>query len=82
MEIEKINEPIRVLAAFGGGKAEPLRFNWHGRVYKVDAINGRWIDRQGETYCLYYSVQSGGQTYFVHFASKDVQWWLDETVVS
>ncbi len=81
MDIEKIGEPVRVLAAFGSGAAEPLRFNWHGRTYKVDAINGRWIDRQGDAYSLHYSVQSAGQTYYLHFDSGEIQWWLDETIV-
>ena len=80
MNIEKIDEPIVVLASFKGGTAEPLRFRWAGRLYKVDAINGRWTDRQGDIYSLHFSIQSGGQTYYLHFSSKQVQWWLDQTI--
>ena len=80
MNIEKINEPLSVLASFGGGKIEPLRFRWTSRTYKVDRINGRWIDRQGDVYCLHYSLQSGDQIYYIHFSSKQVQWWLDQTI--
>ena len=82
MNIEKIDEPIRVLADCGGGRMEPIRFRWSGRTYKVDAVNGRWIDRQGDCYSLHYSVQSGSETYYLHFSSKQVQWWLDEVVVA
>jgi len=96
MNIEKIHEPLAVLASFSGGAAQPVRFRWQGRTYKVEAVNARWIDRgpqaqctglggpddrQGEVYELYYSLQSGGQTYIVHFSSKELQWWLDEVVV-
>ena len=81
MRVERIHEPIQVLASFSGGSVEPVRFRWAGRSYKVDAINGRWGDRQGENYCLHYSVQIGQETYYLHFASKEVQWWLDQVIV-
>ena len=80
MNIEKIQEPIRVLVDCGGGAMSPLRFCWSGRTYKVDTVNARWIDRQGEVYSLHYSVQAEGQTYYLHFDAKEVQWWLDETI--
>jgi len=81
MNIEEIGEPIRVLAAFSGGSAEPVRFRWAGRTYKIDTINGRWIDRSGEGYSLHYSVQIGQETYYLHFASQEVQWWLDRLIL-
>ena len=78
MRIENINEPVSVLASFSGGACQPLRFRWHGRTYKVDAVNGRWIDRGPDGDSLHYSVQAGDETYYLHFAQKDVQWWLDQ----
>jgi hypothetical protein len=70
MNVVEIGEPIRVLAVCGGGAIEPLRFQWKGRTYRVEAVNGRWVDRQGESYCLHYSVQAGEETYYLHFASS------------
>jgi hypothetical protein len=81
VNIEKIGEPIRVLAAFSGGAIEPVRFKWRGRTLKIDAVNGRWIDRQGAAYSLHYSVQSGDETYCLHYSSREIQWWLDELIV-
>ena len=81
MNIEQIREGVRVLASFSGGSAEPLQFEWSGRVYPVSAINGRWVDRGGEGYSLHFSVQVGEETYFLHFSSVQVQWWLDQVVV-
>jgi len=84
MNIERIGEPIRVLAVFSGGAIEPLRFGWGRRTYKIDRINGRWTDRGGQTpsggYSLHYSVQAGNETYYIHFSSTEVQWWLDEMI--
>lgn len=83
MNIEKINEPIRVLASFAGGACQPLRFRWGNREYRVDAVNGQWTDRSGGNgYCLHYSVQVGNETYYIHFASAAVQWTLDQVIVT
>ena len=43
MEIQPIGEPIRVVAEFLGGRAEPLRFSWSGRTYDIAAVNGHCI---------------------------------------
>ena len=81
MLIEKIGEPIRVVAAFSGEGVEPLRFSWQGRIYQIEAINGQWVDRQNNNYSLHYSVQVGQEIYYIHFSSQDVQWWLDEVIL-
>ena len=81
MDIEEIGEPIRMLASFSSGSVEPVRFRWCNRTYRISRINGRWIDRHPEGYSLHYSVQVGNETYYIHFFSSDVQWWLDRVIV-
>ncbi|MCE5277670.1 MAG: hypothetical protein ABFD92_02625 [Planctomycetaceae bacterium] len=81
MNIEKIQEPIRVVAEFSGGQASPVRFVWGRRTYEIKAVNARWSDRTSEGYTLHYSVQVGQETYFIHFASSEMQWWLDQVAV-
>ena len=82
MKIEEIGDPVAVLAVFAGGKIEPKRFKWNGRSYPVDQVNAHWIDRQTDGYRLHYSVQAGDETYYLHFASNEVQWWLDQVVLA
>ena len=81
MLTEKIGEPIRVIASFSAGAVKPVRFHWQGRTYQVESINGQWLDRQANNYSLHYSVQAGQETYYIHFSSQDVQWWLDEVIL-
>ena len=81
MKIEEIAEPIRVLADCSGGQVRPVRFRWGQRTYVVEAVNGQWIDRAAEGLALHYSVQVGDETYYIHFVSSDVQWWLDRVVL-
>ncbi|HUU21612.1 MAG TPA: hypothetical protein VM389_03670 [Phycisphaerae bacterium] len=80
MNILRIDEPIRVLADFSGGSVRPLRFRWAGRTCRVEAVNGQWVDRQGDHPSMHFSVQAGDETYLIHLASGDMQWWLDEVI--
>jgi hypothetical protein len=81
MKIEPIQEPISVRADFSAGAILPRSFQWHGRSYPVQAVNGQWLDRQSDGYRLHYSVQSGDETYYIHFSSLQVQWWLDQVAL-
>ena len=81
MNIERINQPVGVLAEFTGGECKPLRFLWKRRTYEVDCVNGRWIDRHGETPTLNFSVQVGEETYYLRFLTGPMQWWLEQVIV-
>ncbi len=81
MLVEKIREPIRVLAGFAGGGAKPISFCWRNRTYQIVKINAQWVDRQTDSFSLHYSVQVGQETYYIRFCSQEVQWWLDEVIL-
>ena len=81
MNIEEIGEPIRVIADFSGGGAVPVKFRWGRQTCEISTVNGKWIDRSGDGYALHYSVQVGDETYYIHFDSAEVQWWLDRIVL-
>jgi hypothetical protein len=81
MTIEKIDEAVGVFAVFSGGQVSPVRFRWGARELDVFAINARWTDRQIGGCTYHYSVQAGEETYFLHFSSSDLQWWLDQVVL-
>ena len=81
MNIERIDQPVRVLAAFEGGQCSPMRFVWNGRTYAVDRVNGRWVDRQGDAPALNYSVQVGDQTYYLRFDTEQMLWRLEQVIL-
>ena len=78
MNLVTIEERIRMLALCESGSIRPLRFQWNSRTFRVGRINGSWRERHGEHYRLHYSLQSGDETFFVHFSSQQTQWWLDQ----
>jgi hypothetical protein len=46
MNIERIHQPVGVVAEFTAGRCDPVRFLWQRRTHEVARINGRWVDRQ------------------------------------
>ena len=80
MNVVEIDEPIGMLAAFSGGQVRPVEFNWHRKTYQVDAVNGNWIDRTRQCPSLHFSVQVGDETYTIHLATGQAQWWLDQVI--
>ncbi len=80
MKAISIHERVRVLAAFTEGRLSPVRFKWNHRTYAVEQVNGDWVDHRDEGDVRHFSVQVEGGTYFLHFSTSDMQWWLDELV--
>jgi len=76
----EIGEAIGVVAAFSAGSVEPRTFRWGSKDYRVDAVNGKWIDRAGAAPSLHFSVQVGDETYYIHLATGETQWWLDQVI--
>lgn len=81
MLVETINEPVRVLAVFSGGQISPVKFRWKTREMDVFAVNARWRDRRGDDWAYHFSVEAGDETYYLHFATDDMQWWLDQVIL-
>jgi hypothetical protein len=64
MVYEDIFEPIEVISLFNEGKIRPLRFKWNGRIYKVNKINGHWVNPQGYTKQHHFSLIADSSDYF------------------
>lgn len=80
MNMTNLNDPIAVDAAFTGGQIQPLSFQWNRRRYAIDAVNGRWLDRQAPAPQPHFSVQVGEETFFLHLDTAEMQWWLDRVI--
>jgi len=81
MIIEDLREPVRVRADFSGEGVVPRLFERRGRTYKVDAVNGHWIDREGSSPVHRFSVQAGGDTFFLSLRTVDMTWWLEKVIL-
>jgi len=80
--MERINEPIRVLAVFGGSDPRLYKFNWRGRVYQIESVNLFHISRDGHQRIYHFAVSSGGNGYELSFNSATLKWQLETTVLT
>jgi hypothetical protein len=79
--VEDLDESVSVRADFSGGEVTPRAFARAGRTYMISAVNGRWLDREGGAPRHYFSVQSGGDTYFLCLRSEDMTWRLEKVIL-
>ena len=57
-----------------GGKIQPVKFRWHGRVYRVDEVTYRWETREGMTRREHFSARSGGTLFELVFDTQELTW--------
>ena len=79
-----VHEPIDALVAYLRGAPHPLlrAFRWDGRRYDVRETHLVHREREGETVYLRYSVDSGGDTYFLRLDTEHAEWTLEAVEVS
>ncbi len=81
MIVEDLMEPISVRADFTGGALRPRLFERAGKTHKIESVNGTWIDRDGARPRYHFSIQSGGDTYFLVLRTEDMTWWLEKVIL-
>lgn len=75
--IERIDEPVDIIATFKGGKLAPRAFLWHGRRYNVKEITSMWTDLEGQFRRYFYAVTTDAPNlYELIFRTKDLHWVL------
>ena len=74
---ESLQDSVDVLTAFVGGRLDPLRFRWKGKVYRVSKITGRWTRREGQTVLRYFSVEARGpESFELYYDPRGPKWVL------
>jgi hypothetical protein len=81
MVVEDLNDVVSVRADFSGGEVTPRAFRRNGRDYRVEAVNARWVDREGAHPTHYFSVRVGEETYLISFHTGDMLWRLDRVIL-
>jgi len=81
MRLEDIDEPVAVRADFRGGEITPRAFRRGRKAYTVTEVNARWVDREGAHPLWRFSVQAGGDTYFLALRTGEMTWRLEKVMV-
>jgi len=78
MNIEQINEPVKVRADFQGGRIRPLKFKRGVQEHVIRTVNAHWETREGRRKLHYFSVTiESGDVCQLYFNSEELVWWLD-----
>lgn len=76
MEATRVDEGIRVCAAFNGHRVRPIWFRWRDRYYRIKEVNFTWNSNQGSAKLHHYAVTDGVNTYELCFNSHTMEWTL------
>lgn len=75
--MERLNEPVNVVARFRDGKFEPTRFVWNGRMHKIAGVTGRWATSEGQYRVYHFSVVSDTDAYYeIEMNTRNMEWLL------
>lgn len=79
MQVEKLDEPIRVVADFSDKKVRPLSFTRHeGRRYDIDRVNLVYRTRVGDRYHWCFACSDAANTYVLFYDPYALRWTLRE----
>lgn len=81
MTIEMLNEAVKVRADFKGGTITPLAFKRNGKTFRVQRVNARWEEREGQYVRYCFSVEAEGNVFELHLDSRNMSWRLDRVYV-
>lgn len=82
MKVERLDEPVRVRAQFGGGTVTPLVFQRGSEALSVVRVNARWSERRGERQLHYFACTvPSGDVYELCLNSHDLTWRLTSVML-
>ena len=85
MQVERLQEPIKVRADFQGGQATPLlvrRSNPAAAAHRITSVDGRWVDRTGRYPRFGFAVTlDTGDSWRIVLRTTDMTWWLETVMV-
>jgi len=83
VRVERLDEPVRVRANFGGGAVTPLLFQrGTTQPLSIVRVNARWSERRGERQLHYFACTvSSGDVYELCLNSHDLTWRLTSVML-
>lgn len=76
--LEKVDDPIEVLASFTAELVMPVSFKWKGREYQVKKLNLVHKERDGNDKVYYFSVSDEANYFRLAFFTRDLSWRIQE----
>ena len=78
MQVDEVNERIKVGAVFDGAGVTPKWFFWGRHKHKIEKVEHTWRSRVGETLLLFFAVTDGANVYEIRLNQKTLEWSLEK----
>ncbi len=78
MEINEVNEKIKVGAVFDGNRVAPKWFFWGRRKHDVKTVEHVWRSKEGEAPLLFFAVTDGANVFELRLNQKTLEWRLEK----
>ena len=78
MDIEKLNEPVRVFVDFKAQQVRPVAFLRAGRRYVIKRVNLVYRKRVGKRFVWCFAVSDEANSYVLVYDPESLQWTLEE----
>jgi hypothetical protein len=79
-EVQRIQEPVRVLASFSERKIRIHFFNWRNRIYKISSANLFHIEKDGSAKRYHFAVSTKENDYQLVYDPFTLEWKLDQVI--
>jgi hypothetical protein len=76
--LEKVDDPIEVMASFNSRKVMPTFFKWKGKTYHIEKLNLVHKERDGNDKIYYFSVSDKVNYFRLAFFTRDLSWRIQE----
>ncbi len=78
MQVNEVNEKIKVGVIFDDHKVTPKWFYWARRKHENRSVEHTWHAKDGEAKLLFFSVTDGANTYEIRLNQKTLEWRLEK----
>lgn len=78
--VERVSEPIRVLASFSESAIKIHFFHWRERIYKIEKMSLFHLEKDGDHKIYHFSVYVKGNSYDLTYNPINLEWRLEDVV--
>ena len=78
MQVNEVNERIKVGVVFEGSHVTPKWFFWGRARHNVERVEHTWRSREGENHFLCFAVTAQSNVYQIRLDQKKLEWFLEK----
>ncbi|MBI2118455.1 MAG: hypothetical protein HYT97_02380 [Elusimicrobia bacterium] len=81
MQVNEVNEKIKVGVVFDSAQIIPKWFFWGNKKYDIFKVEHTWKTKQGETPLIFFAVSDNCNLYELKLNQKTLEWRLERVYI-